>query len=236
MISALITIVVLVLGPGLAYGQSPAWLLRAASKSMRASVRATEAGWLQSALADLYAPVLSAERQAGSLPTSTATIRLRPRCRQNPCAAGSPGRSRRWSRLSSRIPASHANNPPTRLAVSRESSPGWSAGGAGLYPSVLKAVQPWLRGGYLDGSGAGDPDNNKHGTLRSEFCLPSSPESKPSNSSFIDDLTKSNWPLWYREVPCTAHLPARSQWAASAFSNSIVDSERERMTECRNER
>ncbi|HEV2379314.1 MAG TPA: hypothetical protein VG206_05910 [Terriglobia bacterium] len=34
-----------------------------------------------------------------------------------------------------------------------------------MHASVLKAVQPWLRGGYLDGSGGGDPADNRHGTL-----------------------------------------------------------------------
>ena len=187
MISALITIVVLVLGPGLAYGQSPAWLLRACSKSLRASVRASEAGWLRSALADLYVPAVGEARQAGSLIRRTADRHVSSQRQQNPCAARSSGRLRRWNQQSNQL-APQLALLPLRLA-SRASALGWSSGGAGLHPSVLKAVQPWLRGGYLDGSGAGDPADNKHGTFSSDFSLPSSPESKPSRQRFINKST-----------------------------------------------
>lgn len=195
MISVLITIAVLVLGPGLAYGQSPAWLLRAASKSMRASVCATEAGWLQSRLAELHVPVLTEASATGSPVTSGAETRVRSHGQTSGGAARSPGHWRpRWGQSSNRLPVSQLANPPLRLAVSRESSLGWSAGGAGLHPSVLKAVQPWLRGGYLDGSGRGDPADNKDGTRFRSFHLPHSRESDLFISTFIEHRAVQSQP------------------------------------------
>lgn len=62
------------------------------------------------------------------------------------------------------------------------------AGGAGLHPDVLRAIQPWLRGGYLDGNGAGDPAGNKHGTFS-----PILPASYPARSSSLNsNLISSN--------------------------------------------
>ncbi len=187
MISALITIVVLVLGPGLAYGQSPAWLLRACSKSLRASVRVTEASWFQSTLADLYVPVVTEARATAYLITPTANSSASSQRQANLSAARPPGNSRRqWSGLSDQIPAPHVAVLQPKFNVSRAGALDSSSGGAGLHPSVLKAVRPWLRGGYLDGSGAGDPADNRHGTSAFEFCLPSSSESKPSSLRFIN--------------------------------------------------
>lgn len=39
------------------------------------------------------------------------------------------------------------------------------AGEAGIQPAVLKALRPWLRTGYLYGSGDGNPSDRTHGTF-----------------------------------------------------------------------
>jgi hypothetical protein len=35
----------------------------------------------------------------------------------------------------------------------------------GFQPNLLRKLKPWLRGGYSDGSGDGNPDDNTHGTF-----------------------------------------------------------------------
>jgi len=36
---------------------------------------------------------------------------------------------------------------------------------AGIQPKVLRGLKPWLRGGFYDGSGDGNPNDNVHGTF-----------------------------------------------------------------------
>ena len=40
-----------------------------------------------------------------------------------------------------------------------------SAAEAGWQPAVLRAIRPWLRGGFNYGSGDGDPNDARHGTF-----------------------------------------------------------------------
>lgn len=74
---------------------------------------------------------------------------------------------------------------PFRSAAFSASAQARAPGGASLSPNFLKAVQPWLRGGYLDGSGRGDPVDNKHGTFVSGSFLPSLLDFTTSSPEFI---------------------------------------------------
>jgi hypothetical protein len=228
LISALITIVVLVLGPGLAYGQSPAWLLRAASKSMRASVRAVEAGWLQSSLTGLRVSTLTESGPAGCVVASTAGDRVNSLHSSNPSVARPPSDPRRrWVKHSSKSSLAFVAGPQLRFTASPESILGWSSGGAGLHPSVLKTVQPWLRGGYLDG-GAGDPADNKHGSFDPVFSLRLPLEFQSSSLSFIGGSGSLNrlftWPFVMASLSSSAFTPAVPR-GSSGFSSLIIDSE-----------
>jgi hypothetical protein len=192
-ISALVAVLLLVLAPGLAYGQSPARLLRSAPTSVRTRSRAAESGRLRVRAEDhpLVAPVLSAQSSVPSRPGGYNPDPKRwkgwaefKRLGRSMLARGGPaGRSLR---------APGFVSAPFRFAASAPGPPAWSTGGAGLHASVLKAVQPWLRGGYLDGSGAGDPADNKHGTFVPVFSLSSPPEFQSSFFSFIGESRSFN--------------------------------------------
>lgn len=197
MISALITIVVLLLGPGLAYGRSPVRLLRAAANSLRASIGAAERGFAWSP-AQMGIPVLTrAELLVRFAPATAPDLTLRP---QRP--SGEAAGRARFKRQGLRSSGEAVSAPiPTSTACLLTDSPVCSRaraiGGAVFHPSLLKAVQPWLRGGYLDGSGAGDPADNKHGTFACVFFTPSSARlnhfhpklaSGPARSYFIPHL------------------------------------------------
>lgn len=164
LISGLITIVLLVLVPGLAYGQSPRSMLKSCSASARDAVRA------------------GVEGSAGSTVTGCASF-----YRNDFVFRLDESRVSQWQRHldESRIEARGRSRLRVgeARAVDRMSrgalrNGAWSLaqlagaiGAAGLHPSVLETVQPWLRGGYLDGNGHGDPAGNKHGTfVRIPLC------------------------------------------------------------------
>lgn len=176
MIPALIAVALLLLGPGLACGRSSAGTICQSSNSLRASVRAARSGLVR--LSQMPVSVEAAQPSAPSDPAGynpdskrwRGWAELKAPGRSMLQHAGPAGRSLPGHRLiavpfgSVAFPASALSRPP---------------GSAGLQPNVLKAVQPWLRGGYLDGSGHGDPADNKHGTFSTAVhpLLSSSPES-----------------------------------------------------------
>jgi hypothetical protein len=157
LISTLITIVLLVLVPGLAYGQSPKSILKSCSESVRDAMRAgveggawsTVTGGASYRLGDFV--VRLDEPRGSQWQRQMDEIRLaargRPRLRAGEARAGTADRM------------SRGTHPNIVYALA------YTRGGAGLHPDVLRSVRPWLRGGYLDGSGHGDPADNKHGTL-----------------------------------------------------------------------
>jgi hypothetical protein len=161
LISGLITIVLLVLVPGLSYGQSPKSILKSCSKSVREAVRvaaeggawSTATGCASYRLSDFVVRldeprVAQWQRQMDEI---RIAARGRPRLRAGEARGGTADRMWRGTRPNIACALAHAR--------------GVAAGGAGLHRDVLRSVRPWLRGGYLDGSGHGDPADNKHGTL-----------------------------------------------------------------------
>jgi hypothetical protein len=177
LISALIAAALLLLGPGLACGQSPAGLLREPSNSLRASVRAPECCLIRQSLEDLQMmPVVAELSQPSDLAHSSGCNSDFKRWRGWAEARVSGNARRRFVRSAgTSVSAPALGVPPFRFAASSASVLAFTAGGAGLHPSFLKAVQPWLRGGYLDGSEHGDPADNKHGTFSAVSSLPLSP-------------------------------------------------------------
>lgn len=159
MVSALITVTILLLGPGLAYFQSPVSLTGAGFTSSRAGVRAgmqrrgrfsvpksmarNGCRYMPATGDDPFAPLATMEKSddSGASPGSPEVKSSAPKA--DPKARDA-------------MRAVHCEFVSDRLIGVR--------GGAGLHRHVLRAVRPWLRGGYLDGSGSGDPADNKHGT------------------------------------------------------------------------
>jgi hypothetical protein len=185
MFSALITIAILVLGPTLAYVQSTGWLATFAARSARQDVR-------KSAVRTASYPIVVDAHHQDWEAVGIGSIRLRPRAapRIKFCGQERMGRA-----------IAERKAPPGAFApasLGRPDALGWPltgrlravggaiAGAAGLHANVLRAVQPWLRGGYLDGSGAGDPADNKHGTLR---CRP--PTSHLDSTFFFSKIIRS---------------------------------------------
>ena len=167
--SALITVVLLVLVPGLAYGQSPALILKAAAAGMKES-RNRAVRWDHTALRYLARDqVLAMDPESCLLQLHCDTRRL-------------DSQARARHRFRSAASRHHAAG-----FESRSGSPVYKciqtttmrAGVGGLHASVLKAVQPWLRGGYLDGNGHGDPADNRHGTPLCVRHAPPSPANFP---------------------------------------------------------
>lgn len=156
LISGLITIVLLVLVPGLAYGQSPKSILKSCSAAVRAGVEGCAWSTVTSCASFYRADfVLRLDESRVSqwqrhMDESRIEARGRPQLRA--------GEARAVDRMSRGALPNGAWHSVAQLA-------GTMTVAAGLHPSVLKTVQPWLRGGYLDGSGHGDPADNKHGTL-----------------------------------------------------------------------
>jgi hypothetical protein len=161
LISGLITIVLLVLVPGLAYGQSPKSILKSCSESVRDAVRAGAEGGAWSTVtgcasyhrADfvLRLDETRISQWQRQMDESRSPARTRPRLRPGDVRAGAADQM--W----------RATGP--NIAYAFAHARGVVTAGAGLHPDVLRSVRPWLRGGYLDGSGHGDPADNKHGTL-----------------------------------------------------------------------
>jgi hypothetical protein len=161
LISGLITIVLLVLVPGLAYGQSPKSILKSCSESVRDAVRAGAEGGAWSTVTGCASyhrgdfVLRLDESRISQWQRQMDEIRLasrgRPRLRADKASAGTAGRMWRGTGPNIAYAFAHARGVVTA--------------GAGLHPDVLRSVRPWLRGGYLDGSGHGDPADNKHGTL-----------------------------------------------------------------------
>lgn len=161
LISGLITIVLLVLVPGLAYGQSPKSILKSCSESVRDAVRIGAEGGAWSTVAGCasyhrgdYVLQLDESRisqRQRQMDESRSAARSRPRLRPGDVRAGAADRMWRGTDPNIAYAFAHARGAVTA--------------GAGLHPDVLRSVRPWLRGGYLDGSGHGDPADNKHGTL-----------------------------------------------------------------------
>jgi len=164
MYSALITIAILILGPTLAYVQSADWLATLGAVSAHHTVRRGAAVPGCKTLTDgIY------HQDWETAPIGTGLSQPVGGCRTELRSQKRMGRA-----LGGHQAPLGASAPISSGGARAMAGPltGWSvavAGGAGLHPNVLKAVQPWLRGGYLDGSGAGDPADNKHGTLR---CRP----------------------------------------------------------------
>ena len=178
MTSALITVVLLLLGPGLAYFHSPLSLVKAGLVTAKAGVWAGMQRWSRHRAAsvtynDDWRQVLntgSDHDRPNALEERTNAVGIRVhdlrtlRSRWSVVNPGLWGAKRAVGR-----------NSPDPLVEATE--------GADLHPDLLKAVQPWLRGGYLDGSGAGDPADNKHGTVVLYTC------SSPQNvASLLYDL------------------------------------------------
>lgn len=149
LISGLITIVLLVLVPGLAYGQSPKSILKSCSESVRDAVRAGAEGgaWSTVTGCAFYCQgdfvfrldesrISQWQRQMDEIRLAS---RGRPRLRADKASAGTADRMWRGTGPNIAYAFAHAGGVVTA--------------GAGLHPDVLRSVRPWLRGGYLDGSG-----------------------------------------------------------------------------------
>lgn len=174
MIPVLITVVLLV-APGLAFGQSAAPAAEAGCGAARESIPAAPRtnGFLS-------LEGVQANRDL-SLPVNQPPLRSRRGARK---ISDGPRtsyhcRTLEWHAGPTHTMARRALRTEARNFFARPA--GTVTGGPGLHPDVLKAVQPWLRGGYLDGSGAEDPADNKYGTLFGIL-----PTSYPARSSFLD--------------------------------------------------